>query len=141
MSYVYDADNNRTQVTDKRGNATHYAYDDRGNTTTITDALNARAALHLRHDAGRNNLLSETDPRGHTTTYEYDAHSNLTQRTDALSHVTTWTYDGYGQLVSTTDAGQPHDDLRLRRLRLPDDASPTRWATPRASPTTPPAAS
>ena len=63
-SYVYNADNNRTQVTDKRGYATDFAYDTTGNVTLITDPLDF--ARSFTYDS-RNNMLSETDPRGYTT--------------------------------------------------------------------------
>ena len=118
-----------------------YAYDGRGNTTVITDALNAVSTFTYDTTAGRNNLLSETNPRGHTTTYEYDAHSNLVKRTDALSHVTTWSYDGQGQLVSTTDAASHTTTYGYDAYGYRTSVTDALGHTTTASPTTAPAAS
>jgi len=121
-SYTYDADFNRTSVTDENDHTTYYEWEACcGLLSVITDTLGN--ATHMGYD-GRNNLTSRTDALGRTTTYEYDG-NNLIRTTDPLTgtveytytvrgqvrsvtdennHTTTYGYDGFGQRVAITDA-------------------------------------
>jgi RHS repeat-associated protein len=76
--YQYDANNNITQVTDARENATSFLYDD----------LNRR--------------ISRTAPDTGTTLYGYDEAGNLLSITDALSRIVGFSYDALNRPVSQT---------------------------------------
>lgn len=77
-----------------------WTYDDRGNATSITDALN-----HTRSYTYDNlgNRLTETDATG-TVTYTYNQFGQVLTRTDQMSGVTTNTFDSNGNLLTSKDA-------------------------------------
>jgi YD repeat-containing protein len=130
---TYDLAGKRTTVTDARGNATIYSYDQKQqvvaiqdalgqvtartwdgayNMTAVTDAL-GRITRYTYDSLG--NVLSVTDALGGTTWYTYgsgskllgrsavDAWSRVTSVTDANGHTTTYDYDASGNLILTTD--------------------------------------
>ncbi|HET9656648.1 MAG TPA: RHS repeat-associated core domain-containing protein [Kineosporiaceae bacterium] len=120
--YVYDADQNLTDVTDpaNRHTSTTYnqanqptvvtrpdtttiasSYDDNGRLVTSTDALNH--ATTYAYDAA-DRTVSVTDPLGHTTSYGYDAAGRRTSVTDPGGHTTGYGYDNAGQATTVTDA-------------------------------------
>lgn len=74
-----------TWVQDFRGQVTAYAYDARGNATTVHRPLGTE---HYEYDL-MNNVTRYVDGNGHETLMGYDGNGNLTAVTDALSHVTT----------------------------------------------------
>jgi RHS repeat-associated protein len=121
-SYAYDADNNRTSVTDPAGKVWSYTYDSRGNVLTATDPLghattytyNAldlplTVTTHLgrvttfTYDAG-GNRLTEKNPLNQTTTYTYTAAGLVETVTTPLTHQSVFAYDAHGNLTSVTDA-------------------------------------
>ena len=75
-SYTWDADNNRTQIVDKRGYDWNFTFDARGNTltsanpysNTVTNTFNAH-----------NKLLTKTIPTGEETVYTRDGNDNVTE--------------------------------------------------------------
>lgn len=73
-----------------------YAYDDNGNQTTVTDALNHTRTSH--YDA-LNRVQQVIDPKNGQTDYAYDAQDNLTGVTDPLGLTTAYTYDGLGNRI------------------------------------------
>ncbi|XOV85710.1 MAG: LamG-like jellyroll fold domain-containing protein [bacterium] len=100
---------------------TDFAYDEGGNLTTTTDALNrdssqtfdaldriktatdaATGVTNLAYD-GRGNLTSVTDPKGVVTTYVYDGMDNLIQEVSADAGTTTYTFDAAGNLTQLVD--------------------------------------
>ncbi len=99
-TFVYDAKNNVTSVTDARGKVTTYAYDAAGNNTSVTQD-GQTVAGYTYDTAGR--VLTSTDGRGNTTTSTYDANGNLASATDPLGNKTTYGYDAAGRLVSRVD--------------------------------------
>ena len=93
--YEYDADGNRTLVTDPLGNDVAYTHDELGNVTEVTDERGN--ATGFAFDA-LNRLAEVTPPAaGGTgtleTTYGYDPAGNLALRTDPNGHETSWAYD------------------------------------------------
>jgi len=119
--FAFDADDNRSSVTDANGNAASLAYDAANRVAAVTDALGN--TTQLARDAN-GNTLSITDPLGRTTTFGYDSINRLirtadalgdttafaydavdrrTQRTDALGRATRYAYDKLGRLVQVTD--------------------------------------
>jgi RHS repeat-associated protein len=101
--YTYDAEGNRTSVTDANGHTTWYAYDERNRLTYTTNALGCVTAY--TYDAAGNEI-SETDANGHTTWYAYDAQNRPAYTTNALGYVTAFAYDMVGNLTAITDANR-----------------------------------
>jgi len=99
--YEYDANGNRTKVTDRLGHVTAFAYDERGNVTKMTDA--AGNSNETTWNAN-NDPVSRKDALGNTTTLAYDARGNLTSVTDANGGVSTFIVNAAGQVTSNTDA-------------------------------------
>jgi RHS repeat-associated protein len=106
QSYGYDARNNQTWTTDRRGQRWRYEYDDRGNVVLDFDPL---APLHTPIATNRydytltNDLVAHTNALGQTTRFRYDSRGNLTSAIDALGRtVATATHDAGGRVQSRT---------------------------------------
>ncbi|WKZ80553.1 MAG: RHS repeat-associated core domain-containing protein [Fimbriimonadaceae bacterium] len=100
-SYSYNASNQVTGKTDRRGKSWSYTYDSRGNVLTVTNPLSKTWTFTY---SSENDLLSAEDPLENLTAYDYDAYGNLETVTDPLERVVqTNTYDSYGQVLSTTN--------------------------------------
>ena len=117
--YDYDTNNNPTQITDPKTNATgqafdalnrlitqtdpesnldvSYTYDDQDRINTVTDQ---RGLVTTYNYDGLDNLTSLVSPDTGTTNYSYDDAGNRTQMTDARSIVTDYTYDALNRLTS-----------------------------------------
>lgn len=76
-------------VTNPRGYATSYAYDDVARKVNVMDAL-SKTSTASYDAAGR--LVSITDPLNHSTTTSYDLLDRTTSITDALNHSTSFQY-------------------------------------------------
>jgi RHS repeat-associated protein len=100
-TYAYDANGNRTSVTDPLNRVTHYTYDALNRRVSETDSL--AGITGYSYDA-LDHLLAVTDPANLTTTYTYDGFGDLLQETSPNTGVTTYTYTPYGQVASRTDA-------------------------------------
>jgi RHS repeat-associated protein len=123
--YLYDAQENLTQVTDPDGHVTQFSYDSsnssllsRGN--RLSEVVDPGSSPHLAltttwsYDSA-NNVLTLTDPRGIVTQYTYDTPTtgNLTKvvadyvsggaNNSDTNVTTTSTYDGYGEVLTSTD--------------------------------------
>jgi RHS repeat-associated protein len=96
-STIYDYDNadRLIDVIDALGNITSYGYDANGNRTSVT---NARSKVTTYAYDAHNRLQSVTDPLGRITSYEYDDASNLIERTDARDLFTQYAYDALNRL-------------------------------------------
>ena len=92
-TFVYNARNDVTQVTDARSKVTTYGYDGNGNNTTVVQD-DQPVATNVYNASGQ--LTSSTDGANRTTTYTYDANGNLAAETDALGNKTTYGYDAAG---------------------------------------------
>jgi RHS repeat-associated protein len=101
VSYVYDANNDKTAITNANGKTTQFAYDGKGNVTSITNPLGNMASF--TYDS-QNDMLTATSPSGAVTAFSYDSNGNLSTTQDAMGNKTTLIYDAFGELVSRTDA-------------------------------------
>ena len=107
-TFVYNARNDPTQVTDARGKVTQYGYDGSGNTASVVQD-GTTVAAYTYDTQGR--VETSTDGNGKTTTYGYDANGNVTSVTQpdpdgagSLSApVTTFTYDARGFLLTRVE--------------------------------------
>jgi YD repeat-containing protein len=102
VSYLYDDNGNRTQVTDGEGVVTTYAYDSFGRETLITN-VTANTATKLVYDAvGRvsQRTLAFGSSAAATIGYAYDGTGNLTAFTDARNNTTLYTYDALGNRLT-----------------------------------------
>jgi RHS repeat-associated protein len=99
--YTYDGDNNRTEVTDRRGKLWEYTYDGMGNVLTSTDPLSHTTTYTY---TAKNDVDTVTSELSHVTDYDYDGDGNLTSVTDPLNHTTTYTVNSYGQVTEVEDA-------------------------------------
>ena len=81
--------------------ATRYAYNHRGEQSTITDAATGETWSHGY------NLLGETTssatPNSGTTSMSYDPAGNMTGSTDANGHSLTWAYDALNRKTGKFD--------------------------------------
>ena len=100
-TFLYNARNDPTQVTDARSKVTSYTYDTSGNTQTVTqDAV--QVAAYTYDTAGR--VLTFTDGNQKTTTYTYFPTTGYPESvTDPLGNKTTYTYDGAGRVATRVD--------------------------------------
>ncbi|WP_077487895.1 polymorphic toxin-type HINT domain-containing protein [Sinomonas mesophila] len=116
-TYTYDANGNRTSMTDPNGTTT-YAYDSLDRLTTVTRAGRTFA---LGYDAA-SNLTSLTSPDGAVTSYVYDADGRATQVKNGAAVVAEYTYDPDGNTLTVTRADgstatKTYDSLgRLTRI-------------------------
>jgi len=128
----YDAAGNAIEVTDPRGNATRYSYDQLGRPVTRDEpaSTNDERAVWRYTYTRTGELLSTTDPTGArveatyddldrqvtattlerrptartlTTRYTYDAAGNVTGIVSPTGATTVNVYDAAGQLTRTTD--------------------------------------
>lgn len=116
-----------TKAIDTQGNATGFAYDAKGNTTQVTNAL-AHAASFTYNANGT--VASATDFKGNVTGYGYDAKGQLTAVDNpAPLGDTTYTYDSLSRLASEVDGkGQTttfaYDTLdRLTKITYADGSA------------------
>jgi YD repeat-containing protein len=106
-TYAYDANGNRTNVTDPNGNPTDTAYDSLQRTFTVTQPAPSntqpRPVIGLAYD-GRDQLSGVTDARNLTTAYTVDGLGNKTATASPDTGTSTAQYDDAGNLTSLTDA-------------------------------------
>jgi len=102
----YFPDNLLEATTDALSRTTAYVYDTNDNLTQITQLSGTGSAVStsFTYESTHNQLASVTDPLSHTTSFAHDSNGNVTSITDPLSHVTTLTYNSVGQPLTVTDA-------------------------------------
>ncbi len=89
------------QITDALGNASGYAYDERGNLSAVTDA----AGHTTRYEREPRGLISAIiDATGKRKTLAYNGSGQITRYTDCSEETSTWSYDARGHLHSSTDS-------------------------------------
>jgi RHS repeat-associated protein len=108
VSYSYDANDNRTQMTDGAGSVV-YAYDPLDRLTSLTRGASSFA---YEYDA-TSNLTQETYPDGTIIGYGYDDDERLLSATSA-GQATTYAYDAASHLATTTlPAGNGYVETRI----------------------------
>lgn len=101
-SFGYDANRNRTSVTDGDGHTTTSAYDAADQLVSVARADGT--TLGWSYDASGNQIDS-TDGAGVATTYTYDALDRMAKTTDPLGRTTTFGYDPADNLKTKQDHG------------------------------------
>jgi RHS repeat-associated protein len=125
MAYAYDAEGNRTAITDPNLRLTSQSYDALSRLLTRTDPLSGVTAYGYD---GQDNLVRVTDARGNATTYLYDGLGNQRQLASPDTGTTTYQYDAAGNRIRQTDARgitvtYTYDALnRLTAIAYPDPA-------------------
>jgi RHS repeat-associated protein len=100
-TFVYNARNDPTQITDARGKVTSYTYEADGNVATVTQD-GTQVGSYTYDPAGR--VLTVTDGNGKTTTNTYFPTTGyLESSTDPLGNKTTYTYDAAGRVLTRVD--------------------------------------
>jgi len=97
QAYGLDGNFNRTTSTDALSNTTHYARNEFGYTTVLTDALGYTAVFTY---GAKNNLTASRDARGYITRYSYDENNNLTEVLNPLGGTAVFTYNVWGQVTA-----------------------------------------
>jgi RHS repeat-associated protein len=98
VSYTYDADGRRSQMTDGTG-TTYYSYDADSRLTQGTNG--AGSTVSYSYD-GRGDITSLIYPNGQTVTRTFDGAGRLSSVQDWLGNTTSFSYDPDGNLTSTT---------------------------------------
>jgi RHS repeat-associated protein len=91
-------------VTDAQSNVTTYAYDGRGNRTSVIDPVNGSSHPTTFTYDSMNRLTQVTYPDGSTVGYHYDYRGRRDSVTDQNNKTTTYAYDDADRLISVTDA-------------------------------------
>jgi len=104
-TYHYYADNLLKSVTDPLGRTTSYVYDINNDVTQVTRLSGTPNAITttFTYEPAHNQVATATDPLGHTTTFD-DNNGNLVAVINPLSQETSFTYNAAGQPLSATDA-------------------------------------
>lgn len=122
-SFLYDANGNRTQVTDPLGHITKNTYDALNRLSTVTNPSNG--ITRYSYDA-LDQITGVTDPRNLVTSYTIDGLGNRIAVTSPDTGTTRNTFDAAGNVLTTTDAkGQTtayqYDALnRVTQIRYAD---------------------
>jgi len=108
--YGYDADNNKTQVRDKRGYYWNYSYDGMGNCRTAQDPYNHQTTMTY---TAHNRLQTVQLPRGRNVLLTYDTYDNLKQvdqkdNNNNILATTYFTIGSYGLVSDKYDANNHH---------------------------------
>ena len=108
-SYTYNTDNTTNIITDARGTATTFSYNNRHQVTGISysapTGVTAASPVSFQYDAA-GNRIGMTDGLGNTT-YQYDQLSRLASETRTFtgvgSYTLTYAYNLADELISVTD--------------------------------------
>lgn len=99
-TFAYDDKGNITSVTDPAGAQEQYAWDAKGDLVTITDALGNRETIAY------NTIglpVTITDALNRTVTYSYNNLGNLVQVTNPAGETTSSAFDALGRVTSVTN--------------------------------------
>jgi RHS repeat-associated protein len=91
-----------TKITDARNNVSTVSYDERGNTLSRTNAVNA--TLSYEYHPKFSLVIKITDALGKVTLFARDEKGNLIKITNALGQETLMSYNEQGLVISITDA-------------------------------------
>ncbi len=102
--FAYDAKGNTVAVNDALGTAALGDYDPLNRLSrTLQDANGIKAETKFAYDY-QGKLAKVTDPKGLGTTYEYNGFGDLTKLASPDTGVTAYTYDSAGNRANQTDA-------------------------------------
>lgn len=96
LSYTYNANGERTQMTDGTG-TTSYSYDPLGRLSSTTDGTGATTGYGYDADG---NVISLTYPNGRSVSRGYDGAGEWSSVTDWQGHTTSFSYDRDGNLTA-----------------------------------------
>jgi RHS repeat-associated protein len=99
-TFTYDKRYNLLSMS-KNGNSQSFKYDDKGNTTSIIDALGNETTIEYNNIS---HPISYTDANSHTTLFTYDEAGRQTTLTDAQGNISHTKYNEVDDILSTTDA-------------------------------------
>ncbi len=97
VTYAYNADGERTQMTDGTGTSA-YAYDSLGRLSSVTDGAGSAVSYGYNLD---NQVTSLTYPGNDTVTQSYNGAGEESSVSDWLGHTTNFTYDANGNLTTS----------------------------------------
>jgi RHS repeat-associated protein len=112
VSYAYDADNRRTQMSDWLG-ATSWQHDPLGRVTGTKDPLGSALAYAYDADSNRTAL---TYPDGSVTEYAYSPNSWLQQFRDAEGQVIEYSRNKVGGLTKIVNPNQTETEIEYDRV-------------------------
>lgn len=101
-AYEYDANGNRTKITDANGHSTLSHYDSLDRLIRSTDAQNGVSDFYYDR---LDQLAQVTDAANHSTVYQRNALGDLLQLDSPNTGVSQYSYDSAGNLGQKTDAG------------------------------------
>ena len=100
--FAYEPDfDNLASVTDAKGHAISYGYDNKGRGNSISYVDGSSSSLEYNE---RGDVVKSTNRRGESITYEYDAEGNLTKKTWPNGRTFTMAYDAKGNVTNAADS-------------------------------------
>jgi RHS repeat-associated protein len=100
--FVYNANDNLTEVTDENGKITTYEYDKAGNHTATINANGNKTSSTYDE---RNNITSLKDGLGQSITYDYDILGNLLKTTSPNGSIIENTYNNVDRMTAISYNG------------------------------------
>ena len=100
FSYTSEFDN-LSSVTDAKGHALTYSYDELGRSTAVNYVDGSSSTLEYNE---KGDVVRSTNRRGETIEYEYDAEGNLTKKTWPNGRTFTLAYDAKGNVTNAADS-------------------------------------
>jgi RHS repeat-associated protein len=101
VSYAYNSNGNRTQITDAHAHATQFAYNSLGRVTSVIDPKTT--VTNMTYDTNGIDLLQIQNGLG-TVAMTYNDKHDIISITDRLGNTTIFSYNSYGQKNTQTDA-------------------------------------
>lgn len=128
FTFTYNANGTQASMTDALGNVTSYTYDSQGNQTGVT--YPSPLGAQTRTYDGLSRVIKQTDGKSQSTTFAYDAMDRLTSLTYADGSTITYAYDADGNQTSMVDntgtTSYTYDGLnRVTKKTLPGGSAIT----------------
>ncbi|MDM3855503.1 MAG: putative Ig domain-containing protein [Aphanizomenon gracile PMC649.10] len=102
VQFAYDSRYDQIKsVTDQKGNAINYSYDDKGNLGSIGYADGSKESFTY---SDKGDVTVSSNRRGQQISYTYDSRGLLTKKAFADGTSAAFEYDGRGNLTKATDA-------------------------------------
>ncbi len=109
VHYAYNDDMSRTQIIDRNGNVTNFAYDSHGNILTTADPndpcdpYDGGITVVEYSDSNFPDLpTKKIDALGRMTLWEYDVNGNVERQVNPDGNDIIWTYNSFGQKLTKT---------------------------------------